>query len=475
MPFWQPRSVLQLILVSFFAALAPVCAAILFTVNTLAELTENDRRVTVEVVTLTRLGQETQRDLLEMERHARQYLAVGDPGLAQLFEHERADLSQRLAVLQTRIPGKGDNAAKLVRSLRGLALPSPEMLANATTARASKLQLDESFFTITEQARSLQSWLLASVDQLLAENAAETDAAIHALLWQVSVLAVATLALLLICAYWINKPVQNLTRAIHQLGTAGLGHNITISGPSEIQALGGELEWLRERLHQSEQQQQRFLRHISHELKTPLASLREGTDLLSEQVTGTLSQQQRAIVTIVRQNGIELQRLIENLLDYNQAPTPDAPVEDIDLQALWRDVLANHKISIERKNLQLQLHGAQVNCTADRHKLATTLDNLLSNAVNYTPEGGDIDIRWQRTDQQLEITVANSGDAIPAEDANRIFEPFFQSSARRSGPIKGSGIGLSVARECTEAQGGSLNLAKHETLPVCFCVTLPAC
>jgi two-component system sensor histidine kinase GlrK len=308
---------------------------------------------------------------------------------------------------------------------------------------------------------------------MLEQNAEEADTLIDSLVFQLSLLAFATLALLLLCAYWINKPIKNLTQEIHLLGTAGLSHAIEISGPLELQALGSKLEWLRQSLHDSEQQKQQFLRHISHELKTPLSSLREGADLLAEQVAGHLSQQQHEIVEIVRQNGIELQRLIENLLDYNQLPNQQLTLEEFNLEALWQELLSNYRISIDKKNLQLKLHGDVEWWRADRYKLKTTLDNLLSNAINYTPEGGNIDIVWRTENANLVIDVANSGEPIPEEDKERVFEPFFQSASKRTGPIKGSGIGLSVARECVEVQGGSLNLASHNGLPICFRLICP--
>jgi two-component system sensor histidine kinase GlrK len=102
------------------------------------------------------------------------------------------------------------------------------------------------------------------------------------------------------------------------------------------------------------------------------------------------------------------------------------------------------------------------------------LDNLLSNAVNYTPIGGCIEIAWYEKCTNLVMEVANSGVAIPPEDEKRVFDPFFQSVAKRTGPIKGSGIGLSVARECMEAQGGSLSVVPHKELPVCFRLVCPA-
>jgi len=268
--------------------------------------------------------------------------------------------------------------------------------------------------------------------------------------------------------------VQDIIQEIHHLGTAGLSHEITISGPEEVKALSSKLEWLRQSLHDTDQQKQQFLRHVSHELKTPLSSLREGTELLSDEVTGRLSHQQREIVEIARRNGIELQRLIENLLDYNQLPEQQLSYVSFEVTALWQELLSNYRLMIDKKALQLELHGDIENWVADLGKLKTALDNLLSNAIYYTPEAGRIDIAWRMQDSKLVIEVANSGEPIPIEDSQRVFEPFVQSSARRSGPIKGSGLGLSVARECIELQGGSLSLAPHATLATCFRLVCPA-
>ena len=171
---------------------------------------------------------------------------------------------------------------------------------------------------------------------------------------------------------------------------------------------------------------------------------------------------------IVRSNGIELQRLIENLLDYNQLPHQELTFEEVGLEVLWQELLTNYRLSIDKKALQLELHGEVETWVADRYKLKTTLDNLLSNAIFYTPDGGEIDIVWLLDGDTLVIDVANSGEAIPLEDEERVFEPFFQSASKRTGPIKGTGIGLSVARECIEVQGGSLILVSHHKLPICF-------
>ena len=476
MSFWQPRSVLQLVLVGFFTALAPLCLAILFTAQTLEDLSANSRSVTRQVVEVTRLGQVIQGELLQLERHARQYLTLFDPELSRLAQEERALLLTHLRDLQGRVGDQGVDAARLEDTLLALDLAEPapdvEGVESPQIALAAG-RLEQSFTVISEHRRGLEQWLQTWVDELQDSTAEQAEVVIDALYVQLTFLAFATLALLLLFTYWINRPVQQLTDEIHKLGTAGLDHTVKISGPQEVAELGRKLDWLRQRLHDSDQQKQQFQRHISHELKTPLASLREGTDLLAEQVTGHLSQQQQEVVDIVRDNTIELQRLIENLVDYNQLPSQELTFEKIELAQLWDEILANYRITITQKNLRLTVRGKIDYWVADRHKLKTTLDNLLSNAVNYTPEEGSIDVVWRREAANLILTIANSGEPIPEEDRERVFEPFYQSTAKRTGPIKGSGVGLSVARECIELQGGELTLVRHKRFPVCFRLLCP--
>ncbi len=480
MPFWQPRSVLQLAIVGFLAALAPVCVAVLLTIQTMEQITDNHRSVTRLAVDVTRMGQEIHRDVLELERRSRQFVALGNEDLSDLFEKERIALLQELDKLQSleaHLPSDSPDITDLIALVSQLTLTGQEITGStleSTPFLEGEPRLDQSLGLIGEHSVAIKKWLQASVDQILEKNLEDAETQIDYLVMQLTLSAIATLALLMIFTYWINKPVKDLTHEIQQLGTRGLSHTIDISGPQEMRELGSKLEWLRQQLHESEQQKEKFLRHISHELKTPLASLREGTDLLAEHVPGRLSRQQQEIVEIVRQNGIDLQRLIENLVDYNQIPDKKLYPEEIRLKELWDELLGQYRFSLDGKALQLTARGSVDSWVADRGKLRTTLDNLLSNAVNYTPEGGRIEFVWCEKDTSLVMDVANSGDAIPSEDQKHIFEPFFQSAAKRTGPIKGSGIGLSVAKECMEAQGGSLSLVPHEELSVCFRLVCPA-
>ena len=169
-----------------------------------------------------------------------------------------------------------------------------------------------------------------------------------------------------------------------------------------------------------------------------------------------------------------MQRLIENLLDYNQLPHQGIFPEAIELDVLVASLLKNYHISVESKVLNVSHHWSVTEWFADRNKLKIALDNVISNAVNYTPENGSIVLEAREEKGKLIIDIANSGMAIQEREEAHLFEPFYQGSSVRHGPIKGSGLGLSVAQECMQAQGGSLALEKHLLLAVCFRLICPS-
>lgn len=460
MYFLQPRSVLQLVIVGFLIVVAPLCLAILYTVQTLGELSENSRAVTSQVVSLNREGQALQRDLLDLERRVRQYMALNNTDLLELFIKEKELVLIKINKLSESSDSLGEVLSRLYSSISRLDPNNTE-------------QLTALFDVITQTRVEFGNWLRTDIDQRISDHAAEADKVKDSLLIMVSLMALATLMLMLFFSYWINRPIETISKEIKLLGEGDLSRPIEISGPQEVKALGHQLEWLRTRLNEIDQQKQKFLHHISHELKTPLANLREGADLLADEVPGPLLSKQAEIVFIMQQNSIELQRLIENLLDYNQLPDQVIRPEQCQVDALGDSLLKNYHISIESKSLDVTRNWSVTNWPADKNKLKVALDNVISNAVNYTPEKGVILLESWEEDDNLVIDVANSGEAIQEQEVPHLFDPFYQGSSFRHGPIKGSGLGLSVARECLLVQGGSLALVKHPSLTVCFRLICP--
>lgn len=468
---WRPRSILQLMLFGLITVVAPLCVGIFYTVQTLDELARQNQTVNQQTISLTRSSQLFESSLLDLERRARQYVTLGDVDLLELFVRERQQLLLTLEQINstlTNIEHESGSALRQQWKLLNEELRSiPEAGGKIVVALPLFNELGDGSNVFRQQVQSY-------VDLQLTELARHAEDIQRSLMVMVALLAVLTLTFSLLLIYWIATPIKQIERQIRQLGSGDMSQPISISGPAEIQLLGEELEWLRKRLGELEQQKLQFLRHMSHELKTPLASLREGADLLAEGVAGELRPKQSEVVEIICDNSRELQRLIENLLDYNQVVhSQQLQIRALELASLWQDLMLSHQISIERKELEVKTSGNVSTWPLDEAKFRTVLDNLLSNAVNYAPPKGKLDIRWWVDEGSLVMDVANSGSAILEHEQGKIFEPFYQGVNSRNGPIKGSGIGLSVARECTLAHGGTLSLHAHSELPVCFRLTCP--
>ena len=177
------------------------------------------------------------------------------------------------------------------------------------------------------------------------------------------------LALAILFAVLIARPIRQLDLAIRQMGTADFTHAIEVNGPQDLRYLGQRLEWLRSRLRELEEQQNRFLRHVSHELKTPLTAVREGAELLRDHVGGELSPEQQEIVRIVRENTLSLQKLIEDLLTYHQtrALEPQA-IGPVALPDIVRRVVREHKLAALARMVTIE---AQLAAGAGRRRCAT--------------------------------------------------------------------------------------------------------
>jgi two-component system sensor histidine kinase GlrK len=216
---------------------------------------------------------------------------------------------------------------------------------------------------------------------------------------------------------------------------------------------------------------------MSHELKTPLANIREGTELLLEGAVGSLGAEQREVTGILRDNSLRLQRLIENLLSYSewQARRSELELGEIRVLPLVKSAIETYQLPINAHGLRLDLQVPDLTLTADREKLKLILDNLISNAVKFTPDGGTITLRAAYDDEgrHLLLDVADNGPGIPVDERPRIFEAFYQGATPQGGLVRGTGIGLSVVQEFVHAHGGSIEIVDGEFAGAHFRVCLP--
>ena len=196
-----------------------------------------------------------------------------------------------------------------------------------------------------------------------------------------------------------------------------------------------------------------------------MSTIKEATELLEDQIPGKLNQSQMEVLGILCKGVDSFQSLINNLLDFNLM-TRENTLQKAhhSVSDLVQDTINAHLLTADRKNIGIKLRGAELTVNVDRSVIKAALDNLISNAVHYTPEGGYVEVSWDLVDaaegETLVIAVKDTGPGIPTEEQEKVFLPFFQGTAKKQGPLKGTGLGLSVARECVESHQGELAILK---------------
>ena len=458
MRFPRPRSLNGLILVGFGLVALPLLLAVVWALFNLDRLAEQSEQLVVTGVSSAENNRLLAQQVDSLERVSRQYLVLGNEDSLTLLRQDLDTLETTLDTMAA-LTEQAD-AVSLSRAIRVSARRLVRVLsegdAGAETTAASVAEFATLRQRVTRLSEVLNTYIDTEVNELR-ESAADAQ---QISAWQTAALVPGTLILILFFTLLVARPIRQIDRAISQLGQGGFSKPIDVKGPSDLERLGGQLEWLRMRLLELAQEKNRFLRHMSHELKTPLANIREGTELLLDGTVGDLDTPQREVTDILRLNGLKLQQLIENLLAFSawQTKNEDLTLSDFPLRALVISVAKAQRLALKAAQISLHLDIEDVVVNADRDKMKAVLDNLLSNAVKFTPRDGVITIRANRSPSSFVLEFADTGPGIPADESPRIFEAFFQGTQEQGGQLAGTGIGLSVVLECIQAHDGSVEL-----------------
>jgi two-component system sensor histidine kinase GlrK len=473
----RPRTLLGMVLMGLAFITVPLLIAIGNAMIKLGQLAAESEVVLADSATATLENQRLSNLLNRMERNARQYFELHDvtvsaADLLTLYDTDQAALEASVTALRA-LPGDQQIGTQLAQ-LTTVSKEVHRMLRGGATPSAVEAII-ERFSVLSDATRAVADGMRNAINVRLEKLQANTRSAQQELAWLSAALIPGTLVLVGLFLLLVGRPMRQIDRAIRELGEGDFDRPITVSGPNDIETLGRQLEWLRHRLKESTDEKNKFLRHMSHELKTPLANIREGTELLLDGSVGQLDIQQQEVTSILRDNGIKLQKLIENLLTFSAWQTHTAALEltEFELKPMVFSVLSQHRLVLTNKKIKLQLGISAINVIADEGKLKLVIENLLSNAIKFTPSGGTIHVGAGMQGNDLVIDVSDNGPGVHPDDGDRIFEAFYQGRRPQGGPVGGTGIGLSVVAECVLAHGGSVQLARSEQPGARFQVRLP--
>lgn len=395
-----------------------------------------------------------------MERAARQFLVLDDPSLRERYDAAAAELREDLDALAAIPHAAGDIGTwrRQLDAITGL-LAGPRQ-----TAAAREQALALAFRELDALRNQLDQRLQAATDERSRALLDELDAGRGLLTRQVIGAVLLSVLLALAFGVWLARPLARLETAMVALGDNRLDRPIDIRGPADVRRLGRRLDWLRQRLAEIDADKSRFLRHLSHELKTPLAALREGVSLLEDGVTGELNEAQREVARILRQNTAVVQRQIEDLLDFNAAAFEARRLvrHKTELSALIDRVVADQRLQWQARGLAIRREGGPVWAEVDADKLATAVANLLSNAIRFSPSGGTVRLELALQGDVARLDVCDEGTGIAEADRARVFDPFYRGALQPDGAPRGSGIGLSIVHEVVSAHAATIVLLPSE-------------
>lgn len=287
------------------------------------------------------------------------------------------------------------------------------------------------------------------------------DEAFNEALWLSLGLGIAAATLTAVAVSWIVsarvvRPISDLAVVARGISRGDYAARVDVGGSDELTVLGGAFNEMAASLASAEERRRRLLSDVAHELRTPLATIDAYLEGLADGVVDPTAETWQ----LLRNEARRLGRITEDLTKVSQAEERqlDLRLQRVAALALLETAAGAAAPAYAAKAVDLQISSGEqgLYVRVDTDRLGEVLANLLANALRHTPAGGTVTLSVERTDSNVLLTVADTGDGLAADDLERVFERFYRADSSRSRDQGGSGIGLAIARSLVEAHGGRL-------------------
>lgn len=270
-------------------------------------------------------------------------------------------------------------------------------------------------------------------------------------------LAVLTILIGILLLRRMVNPLAQVVAAARAVAGGDLSTRVSVSGPDDLRALSDSFNHMAAALERNNNERRDMLADIAHELRTPLTIMRGRLEGIVDGIYPANTEH----ITPALEETYLLERLVEDLRLLTLAESRQLHFEqnNVSLNDLSRHVIAMFRAEAEEKQIQLtaQLPETDATITADHQRTEQVVGNLVANAIRYTPEGGKVWITVEEAEGRVALSVSDNGPGIPPEDLPRIFNRFWRAEKSRSRASGGAGLGLAIARQLVEAQGGQIS------------------
>ena len=464
------------IFLTFSLVIAVLAGVGVLSLRAVGRLVSVNREITTETVPALRLTTALHDELGALARLEARVLILRDPRYGALWE-ERA----------TRVRHGLDRLGELVHTTRErahLAEASVAFDAYRSGAAAEHARLLKDRKSPADPARPEAERVERALDGLVEATyarvtAAQAEAArLETRTWTGVMAALGTaVALALIgtgvLAFRMTHSLRRLSAATSAVAAGSFRDPIDASARDEIGALARSFNAMAAQLRRMDETKEEFFATLSHELRSPLTSVREAAHLLRDGVPGPLNAKQTRLVTLISRSTDRLLRLVNQILELSRLRAGVLPLarETVDMAQVVGRAVEELRPQAEEAGLTLERErvGRQFDCVGDEDRLLQVVVNLVANAVRFTPRGGRVAVRLIDAGEELEVQVEDSGVGIPAAALPHIFDSWRQAHRDRGG----TGLGLAVVRGIVHAHHGRVTVESHEGKGSRFSVLLP--
>ncbi|MFT6284518.1 MAG: two-component system sensor histidine kinase GlrK [Arenicella sp.] len=462
----QLGSLRQLTLISFVVVLVPLVLLVGYSQIKLGEIGQIATNEAEYSVNTVRRVSKMEGLSVDIERLVRQYHIVKKDALKPLIGKS----TQRFIEYQMPI------CEQLLEKINCSSLTERIDWINQYSGTDDQLLLDAQLAEFKQNLNDLAAQVDSNLDKRIQDQQIYVSSVQQTQFWLTACLLGASFLLIALGSKAILKPVSSLERIItamsRQEDTLPV---IATSGPKELIVLEQKLHRLAGRLIQLENLRHALLRHASHELKTPLASIKEGCSLLTEQVVGPLNADQEEVLSLLNSSTDRLNLLIVQLLDYNLLLQQAKPIfSKINTERFFDEFVTENSLAIQQHDNQMDMKIELSTIFADQTLFRRILDNLVSNAIAHGSKGSPITISLYQQDNMQVLDFANRGQKIAMEQRHILFQPFSRGEGVRNDRVTGSGLGLSIVADCARMMFGRAEMVEVDYADVCIRVQIPS-
>jgi two-component system sensor histidine kinase GlrK len=448
-------------------------ASVMYELHRVSEATK--KMATVDVLSID-LAKQLRTTLYEEERYAQKYLLTADSAYYTVFCENNRSFIRNFDSLAMMLPDSFDrrllSEAGDVHDWHFTEVSRTDLSNPASTEKVRTEAIDHVQHILDEIIRSRQRAVTQTV-------ASVSEAVRRALEMSLSILIGAGLAaglIALLIGRTITRPIKTLVEGTRRIA-GGSFARIKVRSRDEVADLARAFNSMSSALDSAQRFRAEMMQHISHELRMPLQTMQSAFYLLNEEKAGTVSDQQRRLLLLIRENIEKIAQFSNQFLDLSKAEAGmmEYRLEPTDLAGVAREAVEDASVIAQRNEISLSFVASHAPLVlADSEKTRQVVSNLLSNALKYTEKGGTVEVEVSACNRGARVLVRDTGPGIPKEEIPKLFTKFYRASGAVRGGKKGTGIGLAFVKAVVEGQGGHVSASSIVGSGTTFTVELPA-